>query len=1225
MQNFTTTKDAQIVDVNGLVNTESAQNAALQSGENIPSGTVLTFAEGSEITLAFVDGTEQRITGAPDETLATNDQISQQTSTLTSSQTLNGEAPDNVQADIDAIQASIESGDDIDLPDTAASGLTGNEGTDFVTLDRQGNELLAGAGYDTAELDNPPGAASVFVDPNENVNALPDAVDDSFGMDENTQLTGSLLDNDDLGNEATTVTGFDNVSANGAAVAVDTQGNFTYTPVTDFDGADTFTYTITDLDGDTSTATVTVNVANVNKLPDAVDDTFTVDENSALTGTLLGNDDLGDEATTVTGFDDVSANGAAVTVDAQGNFTYVPVTDFDGADTFTYTITDADGDTSTATVTVNVTNVNKLPDAVDDTFTVDENSALTGTLLGNDDLGDEATTVTGFDDVSVNGAAVTVDAQGNFTYTPITDFDGADTFTYTITDADGDESTATVTVNVENVNKLPDAVDDSFEMDENTQLTGILLGNDDLGDEATTVTEFDNTSVNGAKVTVDAAGNFVYTPVTDFIGEDTFTYTITDVGGDESTATVTVDVANVNKLPDAVDDSFVINENTTLNNNVIGNDELGDPLTTVTPFDITAASGRTVSMDANGNFTYTPTPNFTGTDTFNYTITDADGDTSTATVTVIVEDVPVNLLPNAVDDSFAINENTTLNNNVLGNDNLGDPATTVTPFDITAASGRTVSMDANGNFTYTPTPNFTGTDTFNYTITDADGDTSTATVTVIVEDVPVNLLPNAVDDSFEINENTTLNNNVLGNDNLGDPATTVTPFDITAASGRTVSMDANGNFSYSPAPNFTGTDTFNYTITDSDGDPSTATVTVNVNDLPEAVDDTFDMVEGTTLSGNIIGNDDQGDGPATVTHIKGGSVTFDAADDDYATFTIIDGVYTAVSSTDVLVFDGATDNGILRINAVGEFTYENKGFLKGSSAPTFEYTLSDTDTAEVTINVNTNAPVANDDENGFKFNPDKSGSVEGNVTGLWFYSSTDVVDDFGSNGSGSPAVTQVVYQGAVHLLDASNTSVNPIKISTVYGDLSIDNLGTYTFAQNTELTLDDITKDGIPKNIDGNLVIEFTYTIQDGDLLNSEISSANLVIEIEAPPAQGALSKNVEVSFDETSGLIDTDFDAKALINVEDPASKYSPDLDDLSDILTDEHAGGLENYLAVMSKDDGAISEDAVVLEKGEADLEPESFTTVTNGLLADGAILISDATASNAPIAELDSAELL
>jgi hypothetical protein len=672
-------------------------------------------------------------------------------------------------------------------------------------------------------------------------------------------------------------------------------------------------------------------------------------------------------------------------------------------------------------------------------------------------------------------------------------------------------------------------VDDSFEMDENTQLTGILLGNDDLGDEATTVTEFDNTSVNGAKVTVDAAGNFVYTPVTDFIGEDTFTYTITDVGGDESTATVTVDVANVNKLPDAVDDSFVINENTTLNNNVIGNDELGDPLTTVTPFDITAASGRTVSMDANGNFTYTPTPNFTGTDTFNYTITDADGDTSTATVTVIVEDVPVNLLPNAVDDSFAINENTTLNNNVLGNDNLGDPATTVTPFDITAASGRTVSMDANGNF------------------------------------------------------------------------------------------------SYSPAPNFTGTDTFNYTITDSDGDPSTATVTVNVNDLPEAVDDTFDMVEGTTLSGNIIGNDDQGDGPATVTHIKGGSVTFDAADDDYATFTIIDGVYTAVSSTDVLVFDGATDNGILRINAVGEFTYENKGFLKGSSAPTFEYTLSDTDTAEVTINVNTNAPVANDDENGFKFNPDKPGSVEGNVTGLWFYSSTDVVDDFGSNGSGSPAVTQVVYQGAVHLLDASNTSVNPIKISTVYGDLSIDNLGTYTFAQNTELTLDDITKDGIPKNIDGNLVIEFTYTIQDGDLLNSEISSANLVIEIEAPPAQGALSKNVEVSFDETSGLIDTDFDAKALINVEDPASKYSPDLDDLSDILTDEHAGGLENYLAVMSKDDGAISEDAVVLEKGEADLEPESFTTVTNGLLADGAILISDATASNAPIAELDSAELL
>ncbi|WP_161603937.1 retention module-containing protein, partial [Paraglaciecola arctica] len=706
MQNFTISKNAQIVDVNGLVQTGSSQNTALQIGDSLVSGTVLTLSQGSEITLIFDDGSEQKITAEPETLLASDAQTTEPVSITTTvqSQTSNETVSDNVQADIDAIQALIESGDDLDLPDTAAGGLTANEGTDFVTLDRDGNQLLAGAGYDTAELDNLAGATDVpvLVDPIDNVNALPEAVNDTFDMDENTELAGSLLGNDDLGDEATTVTAFDSTSANGGTVTVDSTGNFSYTPVTDFVGADTFTYTITDADGDTSTATVTVNIANVNKLPEAVDDSFDMDENTQLSGTLLGNDDLGDEDTTVTAFDGTSVNGGTVTVDDAGNFTYTPVTDFVGSDTFTYTITDADGDTSTATVTVNIANVNKLPDAVDDTFEIDENTQLTGTLLGNDDLGDEATIVTAFDSTSVNGGTVTVDEAGNFTYTPIPDFVGSDTFTYTITDADGDSSTATVTVVNANVNKLPDAVDDTFGINENTQLTGTLLGNDDLGDEETTVTAFDSSSVNGGTVTVDGTGNFTYTPVTDFVGADTFTYTITDADGDTSTATVTVNVANVNALPDAVDDSFRINENTQLSGTLLGNDDLGDEVTTVTAFNSTSANGGSVSVDEAGNFTYTPVANFVGADTFTYTITDADGDTSTATVTVTVLNVNVNALPDAVDDTFNINENSPLSGSLLGNDDLGDNPTTVTAFDNTSTNGGTVTVNPNGTFSYTP-------------------------------------------------------------------------------------------------------------------------------------------------------------------------------------------------------------------------------------------------------------------------------------------------------------------------------------------------------------------------------------------------------------------------------------------------------------------------------------------------------------------------------------------
>jgi hypothetical protein len=173
----------------------------------------------------------------------------------------------------------------------------------------------------------------------------------------------------------------------------------------------------------------------------------------------------------------------------------------------------------------------------------------------------------------------------------------------------------------------------------------------------------------------------------------------------------------------------------------------------------------------------------------------------------------------------------------------------------------------------------------------------------------------------------------------------------------------------------------------------------------------------------------------------------------------------------------------------------------------------------------------------------------------------------------------------------------------------------------------------------------FKYTIQDGDTVNPETDSADLIIEITPPPevegrkAPEPSAKSIDLDLDETSGTINTDFDAKALINVNEAAFKYSPDLDDLSDILTDGNTGGLETYFAAMGEDESAMVDidlavalkdfqvdDSVVLEKGDANSEHAAFTTVTNGFLADGAIIISDtAEATSAPIAELDSQEFL
>jgi hypothetical protein len=480
----------------------------------------------------------------------------------------------------------------------------------------------------------------------------------------------------------------------------------------------------------------------------------------------------------------------------------------------------------------------------------------------------------------------------------------------------------------------------------------------------------------------------------------------------------------------------------------------------------------------------------------------------------------------------------------------------------------------------------------------------------------------------------------------------VTPIVITTNFGQ-LSIDSSGAYIYTSQegvalPDDVVTESFAYVIEDGDArlvESDTATLTINltpelVNIAPVAQDDSFSLLEGTEVSGNVITHIDNNDGEVDtdadgddrdlkITHVEGFAISGNAI------FKIIDGVLSETTAAEILLnstFIGTNDNGILRINTNGAFTYENKGFLKDSSAPSFEYTLSDgidIHKAVVTINVDTNAPIANDDVATYIFDEDKAVTVEGNVTGLAFgRGSTDQRDNFGNDGPGSPAVTQVEYLGVVYTLDANNTSGNRITISTEFGYLSIDNKGGYKFTEEG-LTSDEVGKDGIS--------LEFTYIIQDGDLVNPDQDSAILTINIKPPQQPDSQPNDLDIHFNQTSGTIDTGIDTQEL-SADKVAFAYSPDTYDLGNILTDGHTGGLEKYLAEMAGDDGAMvnidqaavlnnvqAEESIVLEKGEVVSKYASLATVSNGLLAEGAIIISDAAeATSAPIAELDSTEL-
>ena len=83
-------------------------------------------------------------------------------------------------------------------------------------------------------------------------------------------------------------------------------------------------------------------------------------------------------------------------------------------------------------------------------------------------------------------------------------------------------------------------------------------------------------------MTLASNGTFTYTPDANFIGTDSFTYTVSDGTAITNVATVTLTVTPVNDAPVAVDDAATTAEETRGHGNVLGNDTDADTGTTLT-------------------------------------------------------------------------------------------------------------------------------------------------------------------------------------------------------------------------------------------------------------------------------------------------------------------------------------------------------------------------------------------------------------------------------------------------------------------------------------------------------------------------------------------------------------------------------------------------------------------------------------------------------------------
>ncbi len=329
----------------------------------------------------------------------------------------------------------------------------------------------------------------------------PSGTDDYYMIPHSTQLSvppSGVLANDIPMNgsayplSATLETG----PLNAASFSFNTDGSFTYDPQPGWTGDDTFTYIPADaLSGGGLSTMVTISVFN--GPPVAVDDyvflqhdtSFTAD---ATTG-VLSNDYEGDGTDPLTATLLTNPGSAAgFSFAADGAFSYTPIANWAGLDSFDYELSDGiDTDIGTVYFTID----NMAPITLDDNYTVIYNtqrtvSAADGVLSNDFDMNGDALTASL--KTSPAHGTLALSNDGSFTFTPTIGYEGPDSFQYYASDGVAPPVAETVLLSIERP-----IVDIDTDSDNNQMLEESLAEDNDEENSPGKVLRYNGNDDNG--------------------------------------------------------------------------------------------------------------------------------------------------------------------------------------------------------------------------------------------------------------------------------------------------------------------------------------------------------------------------------------------------------------------------------------------------------------------------------------------------------------------------------------------------------------------------------------------------------------------------------------------------------------------------------------------------------------------------------------------------------
>jgi hypothetical protein len=508
--------------------------------------------------------------------------------------------------------------------------------------------------------------------------------------------------------------------------------------------------------------------------------------------------------------------------------------------------------------------------AMPDTATTNSITPVTINVTANDyNYSGKALTISLITTTSAKGGTI-AQSGSQLIYTPPATsptYNGVDTFMYRITTSNLDDS-AWVYVNV--TNAPPSANIDYYTVASNTvstptSITANVRSNDyDPEGSPLTLPAITIMPKKGT-ATVDASGNIVYIPSTNFYGTDSLVYQIGEAitGCNPFSDTAKVIFTVTNRPPVANPDNLTTNPCEIKQAPVLNNDS--DPELGKMSITITQAPGiGTATVVNNGTvIQYSPPSGVSNTTTtLKYKVCDdanPSACSASTTLTVTINAFPaVNNPPITAPDSFYTPLNEIVYADVLSNDVEPDGQLFTLPLSIvTNATKGTATPLSNGLIQYIPNKNFYGVDSFQYRVYDSIPMTSSTCGTIAKQGangwvyITVQNAPIAYPDYVFVHKNTAATINVTANDIFGSDGPAVGTITIvTAPKGGTASVvpgtlstQIDDQINYVPNAGFASNDTLIYKICDITGDCDTAIVIIKYypDTDGDGVDDVIDI------------------------------------------------------------------------------------------------------------------------------------------------------------------------------------------------------------------------------------------------------------------------------------------------------------------------------------------------------------------------------------------------